>query len=110
MFLTGSAGTGKTLMLSEALKIKLSKLKHRGTDVWIFVTTYSEYDTELLDKYRENYLVNIENIKFTSIQSLSYDLNIKYDEEDPQSTMNNVVQTLSDIFTVVILSHQTGVI
>ena len=40
VFLTGSAGTGKTLVLSEALKIKLSKLKHRGKDVKIFVTTF----------------------------------------------------------------------
>ena len=67
LFLTGSAGTGKTLVLSEALKIKLSKLKHNGKDVKIFVTTYGYDDTELLDKYRTHYLVNIENINFTNI-------------------------------------------
>ena len=42
MFLTGSAGTGKTLVLCEALKIKLSKLKYRGKDVKIFVTTFNK--------------------------------------------------------------------
>ena len=99
MFLTGSAGTGKTLMLSEALKIKLSKLKHRGTDVKIFVTTFDSDETELLDKYREQYLVNIENINFTYIKQLCDDLNIEYDYNYPQSNMNNVVRSLSDKYT-----------
>ena len=93
MFLTGSAGTGKTLMLSEALKIKLSKLKSRGTDVKIFVTTYDGTETKLLDKYREHYLVNIKNINFIG------DLNIKKYNTKPQSTMNNVVRSLSDKYT-----------
>ena len=44
MFLTGSAGTGKTLVLSEALKIKLSWFKFRGTDVKMFVTTKEDTD------------------------------------------------------------------
>ena len=48
VFLAGSAGTGKTLMLSEALKIKVSRLRNRGTDVKIFVTTFDDLNTELL--------------------------------------------------------------
>ena len=99
MFLTGSAGTGKTLVLSEALKIKLSKLKHRGTDVKIFVTTFENDYTELLDKYRSHYLVNIENINFTNIKQLCSDLNIEFEYDAPQSTMNNVVMSLSDNYT-----------
>ena len=78
IFLTGSAGTGKTLMLSEALKIKLSKLKYRGANIKIFVTTYGLNDTMLLDKYREFYFVNIENINFTSIEQLCHDLHITF--------------------------------
>ena len=85
-------------MLSEALKIKSSKLKHRGADVKIFVTTFSSY-TELLDKYIQQYLVNMEDIKFTDMKQLCDDLNIKYDSRDPQSTMNNVVRSLSDKYT-----------
>ena len=96
VFLTGSAGTGKTLTLSEALKIKLSKLKLRGTDVQIFVVSFGTLPTELLDKYREEYLSNIENIVFTNIKQLCGDLNIRFDEWAPQSTMNNVVRSLSD--------------
>ena len=99
LFLTGSAGTGKTLMLSEALKIKLAKLKQRGADVKIFVTTYYDSDTELLDKYRQHYLVNMKNIKFTSINQLCRDLNSKYQYIEPQKTMTNVVRSLSDKYT-----------
>ena len=99
LFLTGSAGTGKTLMLSEALKIKLAKLKQRGADVKIFVTTYYDSDTELLDKYRQHYLVNMKNIKFTSINQLFRDLNSKYQYIEPQKTMTNVVRSLSDKYT-----------
>ena len=85
-------------MLSEALKIKLSMLKHRGADVKIFVTTFDDY-TELLDKYRQQYLVNMGDIIFTDIRQLCDDLNIKYDDEEPQSTMTNVVRSLSDKYT-----------
>ena len=88
MFLTGSPGTGKTLMLSEALKIKLSKLKHNGSNVNIFVTTYKHGHTKLLDKYSQDYLVNIKNINFTDIPKLCRNLNIKYNHRDPQSTLN----------------------
>ena len=54
---------------------------------------------ELLDKYRQQYLVNMRNIIFTNIKQLCRDLNIEYDIEDPQSTMNNVVRSLSDEYT-----------
>jgi len=101
VFLTGSAGTGKTLMLSEALKIKLSMLKHRGTDIdiKIFVTTFGGWETELLDKYRKQYLVNIENINLTRINQLCGDLNVEFNYDNPQSTMNNVVMSLSEKYT-----------
>ena len=79
MFLTGSDGTGKTLILSEALKIKVSKLKHRGADVKIFVTTFNKIQRELLDKYRQQYLANMGDIIFTNIPQLCGDLNMEYD-------------------------------
>ena len=77
----------------------LAKLKKRGTDVKIFVTTFSQYNTELIDIYREHYLVNIENINLSDIEQLCRDLNINYDYHEPQSTMNNVVRSLSDKYT-----------
>ena len=85
-------------MLSEALKIKLSKLKHRGDDVQIIVTISSSYYTELLDKYRQHYLVNMGDIIFTNIEQLCLDLNIKHSSTDSQSTMTNVVRSLSNTY------------
>ena len=86
LLLTGSAGTGKTVMLAEALKIKVSKLKQQNTDtdVKIFVTTFHAEKDELLDKYRNNYLVNIENINTTNIEDLSSDLNVGQDFATPR--------------------------
>ena len=44
VFLWGSSGTGKTLMLCEALKIKISQLRRSGKkDVRVFVTTMGAY-------------------------------------------------------------------
>ena len=86
-------------MLSEALKIKISKLKYRGANIKIFVTTYGLNDTMLLDKYREFYLVNIENINFTSTEQLCHDLHITFDRSKHQETINNVVDALSYKFT-----------
>ena len=99
LFLTGSPGTGKTVMLSESLKIKLSKLKYREADVKIFVTTYRNYNTELLEKYRQQYLVNIENINFSNLPQLCRDLNIVFNFGDPQSTLNNLVRALSNKYS-----------
>ena len=66
----GSAGTGKTFMLTEALKIKISRLKENGK-LKIFVTTFRETYTELQDKYKNHYLANLrQNITFTTIPSL----------------------------------------
>ena len=50
----GSAGTGKTLILMEALKIKLSKLLRRGRRVRILATTFREVYIELEKKYDGN--------------------------------------------------------
>ena len=52
----GSAGTGKTLILMEALKIKLSKLLRLGKRVRILATTFWYNNTELQKKYVEKYL------------------------------------------------------
>merc|ERR1711937_351806 len=51
LFVWGSTGTGKTLILMETLKIKLSKLLRLGKRVRILATTYNYDDTELQKKY-----------------------------------------------------------
>ena len=74
----GSAGTGKTLILCEALKIKLSQLLSQGRRVRILATTFYEfYTTELLNNFRTKYLVNMKDIEVMGLQKLCHDLNIK---------------------------------
>ena len=109
MFLTGSSGTGKTILLSESLKIKLSKFKVSGENVKVFVTTYLDVHTELLDKYRNYYLVNIEHITFTSLKQLCKNENIVYENNNPQKTINAVLSSLSsrycDSFVILLLDE-----
>ena len=74
----GSAGTGKTLILMEALKIKLSKLLRLGKRVRILATTYDDDNTELQKKYVEKYLVNMKDVEVMGLGKLCRDLNIKH--------------------------------
>ena len=79
----GSAGTGKTLILMEALKIKLSKLLRLGRRVRILATTYDGSDTELQKKYVEKYLVNMKNVEVMDIVRLCRDLKIDFNWRTP---------------------------
>ena len=94
----GSAGTGKTLILMEALKIKLSKLLSQGRRVRTLATTFADWNTtELLNNFRTKYLVNMKNIEVTGLRKLCGDLNIiKYDRQTPRDTLNRVINSLSD--------------
>ena len=44
VFLYGSSGTGKTLLSSEAVKIKLSQFKQDNKPVRVIVTSYRHFD------------------------------------------------------------------
>ena len=92
----GSAGTGKTLILTETLKIKLSKLLSLGRRVRILATTFTRSDTELLKNFTSKYLVNMKNIEVMSLEELCRDLNIEFDEDTPRDTINRVITSLSD--------------
>ena len=91
----GSAGTGKTLILTETLKIKLSKLLSLGRRVRILATTFL-FGTELLKNFTSKYLVNMKNIEVMSLEELCHDLNIEFDEDTPRDTINRVITSLSD--------------
>ena len=75
LFLWGYTGTGKTLFLTEALKIKLSKIRKRkleGKRVNIIVTVFDTVaqlrnDVSLLKDFREKYLKNIADESYTNI-------------------------------------------
>ncbi len=90
----GSAGTGKTLILTETLKIKLSKLLSLGRRVRILATTF--FHTELLMNFTCKYLVNMKNIEVMRLRELCRDLNIKFDMKTPRDTINRVITSLSD--------------
>ena len=84
-------------MLSECLKIKLSKFKENGAIVQIFVTTFSSHD-ELLHKYRQHFLVNVQDdISFTSISKLCSSL--KIEKSASLQTLKSVVSTLSQKYS-----------
>ena len=96
----GSAGTGKTLILTETLKIKLSKLLSLGRRVRILATTFINYGTtELRINFTSKYLVNMKNIEVMSLEKLCHDLNIKYKKSTPRDTINRVITSLSDKYT-----------
>ena len=93
----GSAGTGKTLILCEALKIKLSQLLSQGRRVRILATGCADdITTELLKNFRSKYLVNMKNIEVMSLERLCRDLHIKFDHKNPCETINRVITSLSN--------------
>ena len=58
LFLWGTSGTGKTLMLAEGVKMKRSRCKQEGQEVRVFVTTYEDSE-ELLRDLERKYLPGI---------------------------------------------------
>ena len=93
----GSAGTGKTLILMEALKIKMSKLLSLGRRVRILATTfYDDHTSELQKKFVEKYLVNMKDVEVMDLEKLCRDLNVEYDYNTPRETVNRVIRSLSD--------------
>ena len=103
LFVYGSAGTGKTLILCEGLKIKLSQLQIEGRKVRILATTFVDSDTELRNNFKNEYLVNIKYIEVMGLGELCRELNIEYDQHTPHDTINRVITSLSDSDNVTIL-------
>ena len=94
----GSAGTGKTLILTEALKIKLSKLLTQGRRVRILATTFfDKRATKLRNNLKTKYLVNMKNIEVIPLEKLCRELDIYYNNGyTPRDTINRVITSLSD--------------
>ena len=96
----GSAGTGKTLILCEALKIKLSQLLSQGRRVRILATGFNDVlTTELLNNFRTKYLVNMKDIEVMGLKDLCPELNIEWsylNKSTPRDTINRVITSLSD--------------
>ena len=92
----GSAGTGKTLILCEALKIKLSQLLSQGRRVRILATSFDIITTELLNNFRTKYLVNMKDIEVMGLRELCIDLNIECEYHTPQDTIKRVITSLEE--------------
>merc|ERR1719367_2648164 len=90
VFLWGTSGSGKTLMLAEALKMKISKLRREGKqDVRVIVAAMFGRDA-LMKDIQEKYLPDIAKESFMNLAELAKKLNVKYDNEHPQSLMKDI--------------------
>ena len=56
MFLWGNHGTGKSLLLAEAVRMKIGFYKSKKVKLKIFVTSYM-YGKLLLEDYKQKYLI-----------------------------------------------------
>ena len=57
IFLWGSSGTGKTIVLTEILKIKISHYKKTNIRLNVFVTSYmATSSSQLMQDFKEKYL------------------------------------------------------
>ena len=110
LFLWGSAGTGKTLILVEALKIKMSKLLHMGKTVRILATNFGG-ESFLKDEFVKKYFVNIENVKVTDLDKYCKEYMNKTDFRlyKPCETVNRVITSLSKSshhdFTIILIDE-----
>ena len=100
----GSSGTGKTLLSSEAVKIKISQLESQDKPVRVIVTQYAGSDEEdqLLDNFREHYFTNID-VTILPIDKLCEDLGVKPDPDYPKSVITEIIKSLSSSDQLTIL-------
>ena len=60
IFLWGSSGTGKTIILAEVLKMKISHYNKKGIKLNIFVTSYmAASGSKLIEDFKQKYLVHM---------------------------------------------------
>ena len=112
LFIWGHSGTGKTLLLSEALKIKFSRLRALKKDFYAFVVVFNkDKNCALIEDMKQNYFVNLVNVvNFVSLHELRQDVasnkqsNItevtkdnfeKYAKSDINAIINGLSQTFS---------------
>ena len=96
VFLLGTSGSGKTLMLAEALKIKISKLRRDGREVRVFVSAMNG-GVCLLRDLQEKYLPDIasdEDISFLQLNELERELKVEEHYHQPQSVIENILLSL----------------
>ena len=97
VFLYGSSGTGKTILSTEAVKIKISLFKKDNKPVRVIVTQFTDRESDLLlQNFRTKYFPNIEDIRIQTMGKLCEELEIKGDFNQPKDMINKVVTKLSE--------------
>ena len=101
IFLWGSSGTGKTLMLVEALLMKISQYRREGRRVKVIVSSFLAYSDEdsLMVDFKQRYLTSLvdkENVSFVTTRALCQQVGVEYDLYQPQSTLTSLLHRLAD--------------
>ena len=101
IFLWGSSGTGKALMLVEALLMKISQYRREGRRVKVIVSSFLAYSDEdsLMVDFKQRYLTSLvdkENVSFVTTRALCQQLGVEYDGFQPQSTLTSLLHRLED--------------
>ena len=75
VILYGSSGTGKTLLLVECVKMKISQYQRKGKPLKIIISTYIDRTKPLIqdlqEKYNLDYLKEKHDIVFANMFELS---------------------------------------
>ena len=97
IFLWGSTGTGKTLLLIEALLMKISQYRREGRQLDIIVTAFWSSQV-LIKNFRENYLSSLamqDNVTIVDFQVLCQKQDVEYNYRRPQSTLASLLPRLA---------------
>jgi len=93
VFLSGSAGTGKTLSAVEMAKIMQCQPDWREKPV---IVTNFMLSTELEKNYKNKYFANIDNVEIVDIRDLKKQLNVGTNQLDyPVQTVNALISGLT---------------
>ena len=99
VFLWGSSGTGKTIILTEVLKMKASYYKMNGVKLNVLVTSYiATPQSQLIQDLQKKYLAHLPTtvqVQYIALSELCTELGLKFSNEDSQSTINAIIKIIA---------------
>ena len=99
VFLWGSSGTGKTIILTEVLKMKASYYKMNGIKLNVLVTSYiATPQSQLIQDLQNKYLAHLPTtvqVQYIALSELCTELGLKFSNEDSQSTINAIIKIIT---------------